>query len=126
MVLLTGAQILMGLADIHGCNVVHFDLKPKNIMWFSKEHKFKLLDLGSSVFTGSRSHQCTTLNYTAPEVVQAAQRRRRVVVEASADMWSFGMIAIEVLAGVFCFEFALSKKCMQGKNSFGQTSCQKK
>lgn len=98
----------MGLVDVHSRNVVHLDLKPENIMWFSEnDYRFKLLDFGSSVFVGAVAHGLTTPAYTAPEILRSAETGQEITVHTSADIWSIGIIAFEVLVGPSLFDSAI-------------------
>lgn len=94
-------QVLESLLELHQLHIIHGDLKPSNIMWFSSDHAWKLTDLGSWVKAREPSPVSYTLMYAAPEVVAAhVQGKDSVVLETSADMWSFGIIAYEVTTGM--------------------------
>lgn len=90
------SQILEALVELHRQRVVHRDLKPTNIMWFSKEHMWKLVDLDTCVPNGTPSSVIYTPLYAPPEAIKAQEEAS---LETSADMWSFGIIAFEVLSG---------------------------
>jgi len=94
-------HILEALAFLHDNEIVHGDLKPSNVMYFAAEQSWKLLDLD----TAARIHEmmpisCTLL-YAAPEVAKAIEQgmERGKRLDTSADMWSFGIVAFEVLTG---------------------------
>lgn len=93
-------QILKCVHYIHSQNIIHCDLKPSNIMFFSSDHSWRLLDLDHSVQTGQACRICYTPMYACPEVIQAEERGdEQVELETSADMWSFGIVAFETLTG---------------------------
>ncbi|GMH32331.1 hypothetical protein BSKO_00165 [Bryopsis sp. KO-2023] len=94
-------QVLESLLELHQHHIIHGDLKPSNIMWFSHDHAWKLTDLGSWARAREPSPVSYTLMYGAPEVVAAhVQGKENVILETSADMWSFGIIAYEVTTGM--------------------------
>lgn len=93
-------QILEGLNDLHKHYIIHRDLKPSNIMWFSADHSWKLTDLDNWGPANVASPVAYTLMYAPPEVVAAdVHGEKEVVLETSADMWSFGIIAYELTTG---------------------------
>lgn len=86
--------------DLHDSKIVHCDLKPENIMFFESEHMWKVLNLDSAAFCREPSEVHSTQRYTAPEIMQAKQQGlKKISVDTSADMWSFGIILFEVMSG---------------------------
>ncbi len=68
-------------------------------MWLSSEMKWKLADLETSRWTGKRSLPASSLEYSAPEVVRSTRKQIPLTPRPSADMWSVGIIAHELLTG---------------------------
>ena len=92
-------QILRCLEYIHSKNVIHCDIKPSNIMCF--RYTWKLLDVDTAVEKGEPSTMNYTPLYVSPEVIKAEEAgKTEVILETSADMWSFGIVAFEVLTGM--------------------------
>jgi serine/threonine protein kinase len=103
-------QILAGLALAHKAGVVHRDLKPENIM-LRADGYVKLVDFGlakllpwardeanGETLADTQSGQILgTFHYMSPE-----QSRGRTVTPAS-DVFSFGIVLYEMLAGVHPF-----------------------
>ena len=90
------------LADLHSRNVVHCDVKPANLAFFPMEHKWKLLDIDSAMEVGVAGRIITTISYASPEVLEAVEEgRAELVVQPSADMWAYGIIAFEVFTGAY-------------------------
>jgi eukaryotic-like serine/threonine-protein kinase len=96
-------QIAEALEEAHGKGIVHRDLKPANIK-ITPEGVVKVLDFGlARVETGltsmSRDETATmgvligTPAYMSPEQAQGNPADKR------ADIWSFGIVLYELLAG---------------------------
>jgi len=106
-----GRQIADGLAAAHDRGIVHRDLKPENI-FVTDDGRVKLLDFGlalverpapSSADTVLAKVATTpgtilgTIGYMAPEQV------RGQVVDSRADIFAFGAVLYEMLAGTRAF-----------------------
>jgi eukaryotic-like serine/threonine-protein kinase len=106
-------QIAEALAEAHASGIVHRDLKPQNIK-LAPGGKVKVLDFGlakqeSAVAPAPREESTTlsgasragvvvgTMGYMAPEQV------RGEIVDARADIFSFGCILLEMLTGQRAF-----------------------
>ena len=92
MKLRISVQISTGMAYLHEQNVVHRDLKSLNIL-ITDDYSAKLCDFGLSKTTsGSSLNSCIgSLNWCAPEVLLKNEPFGR-----SADVFSFGMILLEL------------------------------
>jgi serine/threonine-protein kinase len=97
--------IAQGLDYAHSKGVVHRDLKPSNVK-LTPENGVKLLDFGLATMLAEASDQdgspstktqdgavAGTLAYMAPEQVDGAH------IDQRADIWAFGVIVFEMLAG---------------------------
>ncbi|XP_059206790.1 death-associated protein kinase 2 [Centropristis striata] len=97
-------QILEGLGFMHGKNIVHFDLKPENIMLSDRvtpHPNIKLIDFGLAhrVHQGEEYRSSSgTPQYIAPEVINSEP------LGAAADMWSTGVITYILLSGLSPFQ----------------------
>ena len=97
--LLIAKQVASGLAAAHEVGVVHRDLKPENIM-IEADGDALIMDFGISRSVSASTGTATqmgavlgTLEYMAPEQAQG------VAVDHRADIYSFGLVMYDMLAG---------------------------
>lgn len=90
------AELLVVLKYLHSNKIVYRDLKPDNVMIDTEGH-VKLIDFGfAKQMTGARTYtNCGTLGYVAPEVLSETGSG----YDYSADIWSFGVLIVELLTG---------------------------
>jgi len=84
--------------------MIYRDLKPDNVMIDSTGH-IKLIDFGFAKKLSKKNDfrtmtNCGTVGYTAPEVLTGVVQGYTF----SADLWSFGILINELLAGSMPFE----------------------
>ncbi|KAA6367103.1 MAG: putative kinase domain protein, partial [Streblomastix strix] len=93
-----GYQILMGMDVLHTQGIVHRDLKPENIL-IDKYGNIKIADFGLAQKMASKTYlyAAGTLNYAAPETEQNK-------MTSESDVWSIGVIIIEVITGIHPFK----------------------
>ncbi|KNC52908.1 TKL protein kinase [Thecamonas trahens ATCC 50062] len=113
-------DVARGLAYLHRHGLPHRDLKPANVLLVSASPlvlnepslsvRAKIADFGLSgvkLSHAGRSFACT-LRYAAPEVllgeVSGTVSHSSLVAARRCDMYSFGLLAVEVLSGVRPFE----------------------
>ena len=106
-------QMAHGLAAAHDKGVIHRDLKPDNL-WITTEGRLKILDFGlakqmkpvdmNAPTVALGAHRSTergmilgTVGYMSPEQV------RGETADARADIFSFGAVLFEMLAGQKAF-----------------------
>ncbi|MER7519707.1 serine/threonine-protein kinase [Streptomyces sp. NPDC126499] len=99
-------RIAEALEHAHTRGVVHRDLKPGNVVVAWADGAVKLLDFGIAHLTDPDATRYTALGatpgssgYMAPE-----QLRGRQDISASADLYAFGCLLFELLAGEKPFE----------------------
>ncbi|AZZ65674.1 serine/threonine protein kinase [Metamycoplasma phocicerebrale] len=92
-------EICQGLIDIHLVNVIHRDLKPSNIIIQNITNTIKLIDFGISISEESvrvtaDNKVVGSIQYIAPELLTRTAR-----ASVKSDIYAFGMILYEMLAG---------------------------
>lgn len=87
-------DVARGLAHTHERSVIHRDVKPANV-FLTREGGAKLGDFGTGIFVGEDSEERVgTAFYMAPEVFEGKPAGVR------SDVYSLGVLAYEVVAGV--------------------------
>ncbi|GFS43350.1 eukaryotic translation initiation factor 2-alpha kinase 1 [Nephila pilipes] len=94
-------EILSGVSYIHSKSVIHRDLKPQNIFFSTKDCVMKVGDFGLATLghtnideshtIGRHSTNLGTIPYAAPE------QRKKSNYDSKVDMYSLGIILIELL-----------------------------
>jgi serine/threonine protein kinase len=93
-------MILRGLEVLHEMGFIHSDIKPGNVM-IDRLGYVKLVDLGRAVLAGERpAFLVGTPLYMAPET------HRREPAGPAADIYSVGLLAVQMLRGAPPFERA--------------------
>jgi len=111
-------QVAAGLEAAQECGIIHRDIKPANIR-ITPEGKVKVLDFGlgkssqieTAVATadGSNSPTVTVVDSTRSGVIlgtaayMSPEQARGKVVSLRTDIWSFGCVLYEMLAGKRAF-----------------------
>ena len=88
-------QVCTALSFLKMESIVHGDVKPHNILYYSSTNSVKLADFGCSVIlTGEYTHISSgTIRYNPPELLLYSR------VSFGADVWSLGCMIYEMLTG---------------------------
>jgi len=87
--------VIRALAYLHKRSVIHFDLKPSNIMVSPKgsRRQVKVLDFGLAGLRGAAGQVMGTPEYLSPEIARRASGDHR------SDLYSLGVMAYQLLTG---------------------------
>ena len=119
-------KILEGIKYLHQNNIIHRDLKPNNILISIENGKYipKISDFGISKSVSGHdgimrnSIEGGTLGYASPEQMNSD------VIDFNYDLWSFGVIAFEVLSGHFPFRYDdINLNLESGRDIFKNRIC---
>ncbi len=95
------AEALQGLGYLHGANVMHFDIKPANVL-VSNNH-VKIIDFGIAAFERP-DHAVGTPSYMAPEAILNQSPGKQ------ADLYAMGVMMMECLTGINPFQSTSEKE----------------
>lgn len=97
------SNLMEGIRFLHSQGIIHRDLKPQNVLIVCRDNNYipKITDFGiSKKFNFAKTTQFSnsligagTITYSSPE--QLADN----VIRKNTDLWSFGVIAYQVLTG---------------------------
>lgn len=111
-------ELVRALRVLQRANMVHRDLKPKNIM-LTKHHAVKIIDFGTVDAQGLREAQpfqtsdvpLGSINYTAPEYINTGQST------ILSDLFSIGVIGYEMPCGALPYKTPTSQNIQSARRA---------
>ncbi len=102
--LLVLAKLAAGVAALHQVDLVHRDLKPENAM-LTRDGQVLLIDLGLALSPAQTRYTAEgavvgSVPYMSPEQIEGG------ALSQASDVWSLGVMAYELVAGVRPFQRA--------------------
>lgn len=101
-----GGQLADALAYVHSLGMVHRDVKPGNVLIGDLRHDWgraRLSDFGIARLIGSERLTSADVTLGTPSYL-APEQARGGDVGPAADVYSLGLVLIEALTGVRCFD----------------------
>jgi serine/threonine protein kinase len=112
--------------EIHKKGIIHFDIKPRNILLLDDIHSIKLCDLDASMKIGERcnlSKKYGSSGYASPEVAQLEYDTKNtieLIADPSVDIWSLGVLLYELCAGKTLFRLDISNDALVDKQDLSR------
>eukprot|EP00928_Gymnodinium_smaydae_P029140 TRINITY_DN22025_c0_g2_i1.p1 TRINITY_DN22025_c0_g2~~TRINITY_DN22025_c0_g2_i1.p1 ORF type:complete len:464 (-),score=57.41 TRINITY_DN22025_c0_g2_i1:166-1557(-) len=89
-------QILRGVKYLHSANVMHRDLKPRNLL-VNSDCGLKICDYGLARVQSPHEHPSALTEYVSTRWYRAPELLCSWVYDKSVDIWSAGCIFVELL-----------------------------
>ena len=102
-------QIANALEEAHAQNIIHRDIKPSNIV-VNNKGQLKVLDFGLAKFIKADADGKTTKKLSSSGAIMGTvpymspEQLRGKTLDASTDIFSFGVLFYEILSGVSPFQ----------------------
>ena len=104
-------QIIIGLKELHSLGIIHYDLKPQNIIFHKGEVKISDFGLAKEMADKEKIElTCLgvgTYYYLPPETFDPT---RSSMIDQKVDIWSVGVIFYELLYGTKPFGHNMSQE----------------
>ena len=95
-------DILTIIHSLHSINIIHWDIKPENLLLDKNKKTIKLVDFGLGRFYNLNSKidtACGSPCYAPPEMLSKLKYD-----PLKADVWSLGIVLFAMLSGYLPFD----------------------
>lgn len=110
-------QIIIGLIELHKMGIIHYDLKPQNIIFHKGEIKISDFGLAKEMENKDKIElTCLgvgTFYYLPPEIFDQSSKS---MIDQKVDIWSVGVIFYELIYGIKPFAHNISQETILKKN----------
>jgi len=96
-------QVLLGLEAAHRAGIVHRDIKPANV-FLTGDGTVKVLDFGIAKLVSESQRQTEAGQTLGTILYMSPEQLRDEPADPRADLWAFGVLAYELLAGASPFQ----------------------
>lgn len=101
----TAIQIAQTLSEIHQRNIIHKDIKPKNILWQPNDQRIKIIDFSiATELSHEKQSQSSQLMGSLPYMSPEQTGRMNRVVDYRSDFYSLGVTFYKLLSGKLPFD----------------------
>lgn len=91
----------MALMDLKEQRILHRDLNPNHIVWSGTQCKFQITGFHKAVVESEFGTNDWITKYGDSDVISImGSKGEKISLDPSIDMWSFGLIAYEVMTGM--------------------------
>jgi serine/threonine-protein kinase len=108
-------QLAAAVDYAHSCGILHGDIKPENVLFWQSQDNACLADFGASRYYPQNvvvsAEAGGTADYTSPEELKG----RRAT--PASDLYSFALVAFEILTGVLPYDHSVAYDSMQSRLS---------
>jgi serine/threonine protein kinase len=105
-------QVGEGFLFLKSAKVIHYDVKPENILWDKKQEIAKIIDFGLAHMEGVNNNRSSgTFQYRAPETLF------RWTCSETVDVWGLACIVHEMVTSDYLFPVELKGSCTTAQDT---------
>eukprot|EP00960_Hanusia_phi_P025805 745894-Hanusia_phi.AAC.2 len=99
------SQLAHGVANLHYRGIIHYDLKPSNVMISSEDNRIVIIDVGMQKNDPRRPETSKARDLLRNPLYMSPEQVRGVTldIDSRTDVWSLGVIFYKMLSGYHPF-----------------------